>query len=177
MLTPSSEHLSRRSLEAIRDQCRAAGLTDRQMEVVLFHVAGYSQEQIGEQLGISQPAVHGHLARARRVLSLRDAPSAYARTLWELIQGYCYTEDDDGMVYGHPAAIAALSGCSASPPARPCETCQGSGREGLCVCPECDGSGYREAVRVAAERPRRVRVPMFSVADVQEILNAMRGDP
>lgn len=46
-----------------------AKLTHRQRQVLALTVAGWTQEEIGEELGIGQPRVWKHLAAARKKLA------------------------------------------------------------------------------------------------------------
>ena len=43
-------------------------LTNRQREVLALTVAGWTQEEIGEELGITHQVVSEHLAKARETL-------------------------------------------------------------------------------------------------------------
>jgi len=58
------------AVEELMDvECAMARLTPRQREVLLLTVMGWTQEEIGERLGIERSVVTRHLAAARRNLA------------------------------------------------------------------------------------------------------------
>lgn len=58
------------AVEELMDVERAlARLTPRQREVLLLTVMGWTQEEIGERLGIARQVVGRHLASARKKLA------------------------------------------------------------------------------------------------------------
>ncbi|HAM58342.1 MAG TPA: hypothetical protein DCQ64_24170 [Candidatus Rokubacteria bacterium] len=74
------------SLAAYLAECRDAGCTPRQLEVLALHAHGETQEQIAEALGIRQQVVARHLARVRRHLARQEDVMVLQHEICHLVE-------------------------------------------------------------------------------------------
>jgi len=74
------------NLDEYLAECRDAGCTERQLEVLLLHLQGKAQAAIAARLGIEQSTVARHLDRVRRHLERQEDPQVLKYEVHHMVE-------------------------------------------------------------------------------------------